>query len=96
MSQTKRTLFVPLKKPMSKWVVTLTLFVPVLVRIVACCLDNDKILIWNFLLGASYPKFFLDHTMEDFEKLTTLNYLGQAYVAHVRNDICAGVQQDRN
>ncbi|EPB87437.1 hypothetical protein HMPREF1544_05747 [Mucor circinelloides 1006PhL] len=32
--------------------------------------------------GASYPKFFLDHTMEDFEKLTTLNYLGQAYVAH--------------
>lgn len=33
--------------------------------------------------GASYPKFFLDHTMEDFEKLTTLNYLGQAYVAHV-------------
>lgn len=34
--------------------------------------------------GASYPKFFLDHTMDDFEKLTTLNYLGQAYVAHVR------------
>lgn len=33
--------------------------------------------------GASYPKFFLDHTMEDFEKLTILNYLGQAYVAHV-------------
>lgn len=32
--------------------------------------------------GASYPKFFLDHTMEEFEKLTTLNYLGQAYVAH--------------
>ncbi|CEP13364.1 hypothetical protein [Parasitella parasitica] len=32
--------------------------------------------------GASYPKFFLDHTMEDFEKLTTLNYLGQAFVAH--------------
>ncbi|CAO3606589.1 unnamed protein product [Mucor hiemalis] len=32
--------------------------------------------------GASYPKFFLDHTMEEFERLTTLNYLGQAYVAH--------------
>ncbi|KAI9486528.1 MAG: hypothetical protein EXX96DRAFT_45486 [Benjaminiella poitrasii] len=32
--------------------------------------------------GASYPKFFLDHTLEDFEKLTNLNYLGQAYVAH--------------
>ncbi|KAI7892175.1 uncharacterized protein EV154DRAFT_463075 [Mucor mucedo] len=32
--------------------------------------------------GASYPKFFLDHTMDDFEKLTTLNYLGQVYVAH--------------
>lgn len=33
--------------------------------------------------GASYPKFFLDYTMEEFERLTTLNYLGQAYVAHV-------------
>ncbi|KAI8092264.1 uncharacterized protein B0P05DRAFT_525553 [Gilbertella persicaria] len=32
--------------------------------------------------GASFPKYFLDHTMDDFEKLTTLNYLGQAYVAH--------------
>lgn len=37
--------------------------------------------------GASYPKFFLDHTMEDFEKLTTLNYLGQAYVAHVSVEV---------
>lgn len=34
--------------------------------------------------GASYPKLFLDHTMKDFEQLTTLNYLGQAYIAHVR------------
>ncbi|KAI8977622.1 hypothetical protein BDF20DRAFT_906546 [Mycotypha africana] len=32
--------------------------------------------------GASFPKFFLDHTMEEFEKLTHLNYLGQVYVAH--------------
>ena len=38
--------------------------------------------------GASYPKFFLDHTMEDFEKLTTLNYLGQAYIAHVKFKEC--------
>jgi hypothetical protein len=42
-----------------------------------------QILEADFLKGASYPKYFLDHTMEDFEKLTTLNYLGQAYVAHV-------------
>jgi len=32
--------------------------------------------------GASFPKMFLDHTMEDFEFLSNLNYLGQAYVAH--------------
>ncbi|CAO3684729.1 unnamed protein product [Umbelopsis vinacea] len=32
--------------------------------------------------GASYPKMFLDHTMEDFEFLSNLNYLGQAYIAH--------------
>ncbi|KAI8983844.1 hypothetical protein BDB01DRAFT_790301 [Pilobolus umbonatus] len=32
--------------------------------------------------GASLPKFFLDYEMEDFEKATSLNYLGQAYVAH--------------
>ncbi|RCH97029.1 3-dehydrosphinganine reductase, partial [Rhizopus azygosporus] len=32
--------------------------------------------------GASYPKFFLDYSMDEFEKLTKLNYLGQAYVAH--------------
>ncbi|KAG2176034.1 hypothetical protein INT44_000513 [Umbelopsis vinacea] len=34
------------------------------------------------LLGASYPKMFLDHTMEDFDFLCNLNYLGQAYIAH--------------
>jgi 3-dehydrosphinganine reductase len=33
--------------------------------------------------GASYPKMFLDHSMEDFEFLANLNYLGQAYTAHV-------------
>ncbi|KAI9284664.1 hypothetical protein BC943DRAFT_337961 [Umbelopsis sp. AD052] len=32
--------------------------------------------------GASYPKMFLDHTMEDFDFLCNLNYLGQAYIAH--------------
>ncbi|CAO3671687.1 unnamed protein product [Umbelopsis ramanniana] len=32
--------------------------------------------------GASFPKMFLDHTMEDFEFLSNLNYLGQAYIAH--------------
>ncbi|KAI9260186.1 hypothetical protein BY458DRAFT_516830 [Sporodiniella umbellata] len=32
--------------------------------------------------GASYPKLFLEHTLKDFEHLTSLNYLGQAYVAH--------------
>lgn len=36
------------------------------------------------ITGASYPKMFLDHTMEDFEFLSNLNYLGQAYIAHVR------------
>ena len=33
--------------------------------------------------GASYPKYFCDHSLDDFEYLTKLNYLGQAYVAHV-------------
>ncbi|KAI7850008.1 hypothetical protein BDC45DRAFT_469122 [Circinella umbellata] len=32
--------------------------------------------------GASFPKYFCDHSMDDFEYLTKLNYLGQAYVAH--------------
>ncbi|OBZ85289.1 3-ketodihydrosphingosine reductase TSC10 [Choanephora cucurbitarum] len=32
--------------------------------------------------GASYPRYFLDETMENFENLIKLNYLGQAYVAH--------------
>ncbi|KAI9272930.1 hypothetical protein BDA99DRAFT_499566 [Phascolomyces articulosus] len=32
--------------------------------------------------GASYPKNFCDYTLDDFEYLTKLNYLGQAYVAH--------------
>lgn len=32
--------------------------------------------------GASFPKYFVDHTLEDFEFLINLNYLGQAYVAH--------------
>ncbi|KAH8549368.1 hypothetical protein BGW37DRAFT_522501 [Umbelopsis sp. PMI_123] len=32
--------------------------------------------------GASFPKMFLDHTMDDFEFLSNLNYLGQAYIAH--------------
>lgn len=33
--------------------------------------------------GAAFPKQFLDHSMQDFEYLARLNYLGQAYVAHV-------------
>lgn len=37
----------------------------------------------HYFKGASYPKFFLDYSMDEFEKLTKLNYLGQAYVAHV-------------
>ncbi|KAJ2957682.1 hypothetical protein NQZ79_g6660 [Umbelopsis isabellina] len=32
--------------------------------------------------GASFPKMFVDHDMEDFEFLINLNYLGQAYIAH--------------
>ncbi|SAM07847.1 hypothetical protein [Absidia glauca] len=33
--------------------------------------------------GASYPRFFLDYALEDFDKAIQLNYLGQVYVAHV-------------
>ncbi|KAI8341523.1 hypothetical protein BC941DRAFT_493301 [Chlamydoabsidia padenii] len=33
--------------------------------------------------GASYPKFFLDYSLEDFDKAIQLNYLGQVYVAHM-------------
>ncbi|KAF7732156.1 3-dehydrosphinganine reductase [Apophysomyces ossiformis] len=32
--------------------------------------------------GAAYPKYFLDHTLDDFDNLTRLNYLGQVYTAH--------------
>ncbi|KAI7876722.1 NAD(P)-binding protein [Lichtheimia hyalospora FSU 10163] len=32
--------------------------------------------------GAAYPKLFVDHTVEDFEYMSKLNYLGQVYVAH--------------
>ncbi|ORZ22446.1 hypothetical protein BCR42DRAFT_433775 [Absidia repens] len=32
--------------------------------------------------GASYPRFFLDYSLEDFDKSIHLNYLGQVYVAH--------------
>ncbi|KAI8089799.1 uncharacterized protein BX664DRAFT_333912 [Halteromyces radiatus] len=32
--------------------------------------------------GASYPKFFLDYTMDDFDQAIRLNYLGQVYTAH--------------
>ncbi|KAM3582308.1 3-dehydrosphinganine reductase [Umbelopsis sp. WA50703] len=32
--------------------------------------------------GASFPKMFVDHDMEDFEFLVNLNYLGQTYIAH--------------
>ncbi|KAI9313981.1 hypothetical protein BX666DRAFT_2056572 [Dichotomocladium elegans] len=32
--------------------------------------------------GAAYPKQFVDHTLDDFEYLSKLNYLGQVYVAH--------------
>ncbi|KAI8141803.1 hypothetical protein BJV82DRAFT_617585 [Fennellomyces sp. T-0311] len=47
--------------------------------------------------GASYPKYFLDHTLDDFEKLTNLNYLGQAYVAHQATMLMrdAGVKDGR-
>ncbi|OAD73057.1 hypothetical protein PHYBLDRAFT_38732 [Phycomyces blakesleeanus NRRL 1555(-)] len=33
--------------------------------------------------GASYPKFFLDSTLDEVDHLINLNYLGQAYAAHV-------------
>ncbi|KAI9020670.1 hypothetical protein CLU79DRAFT_817096 [Phycomyces nitens] len=32
--------------------------------------------------GASYPKFFLDSSLDEFDHLIHLNYLGQAYTAH--------------
>ncbi|KAI7867176.1 hypothetical protein BDF14DRAFT_1806613 [Spinellus fusiger] len=32
--------------------------------------------------GASYPKLFLDSPLDEFDYLTRLNYLGQAYIAH--------------
>ena len=38
---------------------------------------------WHSSAGAAYPKLFVDHTVEDFEYMSKLNYLGQVYVAHV-------------